>query len=63
MSGISKSQVSRMCAEIDEKVKAFLSRSIEGDWPYMWIDAPTFAAIIAVCVNSDGRREILDIGF
>jgi transposase-like protein len=37
MSGISKSQVSRLCAEIDEKVKAFLSRPIEGD--YLWIDA------------------------
>jgi hypothetical protein len=32
MTGISKSQVSRLCAEIDEKVKAFLSRPIEGDW-------------------------------
>ena len=31
MSGISKSQVSRLCVEIDEKVKAFLSRPIEGD--------------------------------
>src|ERR1700758_2244937 len=39
MSGISKSQVSRLCAEIDEKVKAFLSRPIEGDWPYPWVDA------------------------
>src|SRR6266513_1976863 len=39
MSGISKSQVSRLCAEIDDKVKAFLARPIEGDWPYLWIDA------------------------
>jgi putative transposase len=39
MSGISKSQVSRLWAEIDEKVKAFLGRPIEGDWPYLWIDA------------------------
>ena len=39
MSGISKSQVSRLCEEIDEKVKAFLARPIEGDWPYLWIDA------------------------
>lgn len=75
MSGISKSQVSRLCAEIDEKVKAFLSRPIEGDWPYLWIDATyvkvrqngrivSVAVIIAVGVNSDGRREILgmDIG-
>lgn len=39
MTGISKSQVSRLCQEIDERVKAFLSRPIEGDWPYLWIDA------------------------
>jgi putative transposase len=75
MSGISKSQVSRLCAEIDEKVKAFLSRPIEGDWPYLWIDATyvkvrqngrivSVAVIIAVGVNNDGRREVLglDIG-
>lgn len=34
MSGISKSQVSRLCEEIDGKVKAFLNRPIEGDWPF-----------------------------
>jgi putative transposase len=75
MSGISKSQVSRLCAEIDEKVKAFLARPIEGDWPYLWIDATyvkvrqngrivSVAVIVAVGVNSDGRREMLgmDIG-
>ncbi|MHC2440322.1 transposase-like protein [Bradyrhizobium sp. USDA 4451] len=39
MSGICKSQVSRLCAEIDDKAKAFLGRPIEGDWPYLWIDA------------------------
>jgi len=39
MSGISKSQVSRLCEEIDERVGAFLSRPLEGDWPYIWIDA------------------------
>ena len=39
MSGISKSQVSRLCQEIDERVGAFLDRPIEGDWPYLWIDA------------------------
>ena len=39
MSGISKSQVTRLCAEIDERVSAFLERPIEGDWPYLWIDA------------------------
>ena len=70
MSGISKSQVSRLCEEIDGKVKAFLERPIEGDWPYPWIDATylkvrrggrivSVAVIIAVGVNSDGRREVL----
>ena len=66
---------SRLSVEIDEKVKAFLSRPIEGDWPYLWIDATyvkvresgrivSVAVIIAVGVNSDGRREVLgmDIG-
>src|SRR5690606_27420213 len=39
MTGISKSQVSRLCADIDERVNAFLNRPIERDWPYLWIDA------------------------
>ena len=70
MSGISKSQVSRLCTEIDERVGAFLSRPIEGDWPYLWIDATyvkvrqagrivSVAVIIAVAVNTDGVREVL----
>lgn len=75
MTGVSKSQVSRLCEEIDERVKTFLDRPIEGDWPYLWIDATyvkvrqngrivSVAVIVAVGVNSDGRREILgmDIG-
>jgi putative transposase len=67
MSGISKSQVSRLCGEIDERVGAFLNRPIEGDWPYLWIDATyvkvrqagrivSVAVIIAVGVNTDGVR-------
>jgi len=39
MTGISKSQVSRLCGDIDERVSAFLNRPLEGDWPYLWIDA------------------------
>jgi transposase-like protein len=74
-SGVSKSQVSRLCEEIDERVNAFLNRPIEGDWPYLWIDATyvkvrqegrivSVATIIAVGVNADGRREVLgmDVG-
>jgi transposase-like protein len=37
--GMSKSQVSRLCAEIDERVNAFLTRPLEGAWPYLWLDA------------------------
>lgn len=71
-SGVSKSQVSRLCSEIDERVQAFLSRPIEGRWPYLWLDATylkvreggrivSLAVIVAVGVNLDGRREVLGI--
>lgn len=40
MTGISKSEVRRLCAEVDEEVQAFQSRPFESDWPYLWIDAP-----------------------
>jgi putative transposase len=75
MSGISKSQVSQLCEEIDGRVKAFLDWPIEGDWPYLWVDATyvkvrdngrivSVAVIMAIGVNADGRREVLglDIG-
>jgi len=75
MSGISKSQVSRLCAEIDEKIATFLNRPLEGEWPYVWLDATylkvrqdgrivSVATIVATGVNGDGRREVLgmDIG-
>ena len=74
-SGVSKSQVSRLVElveEIDERVNAFLTRPIEGEWPYLWIDATyvkareagrilSVATIIAVGVNTDGRREVLGV--
>jgi transposase-like protein len=57
------------------RVKAFLDRPLEGDWPYVWLDATnvkvrrnhrivSVAVIVAVGVNTDGRREVLgmDIG-
>ncbi len=70
--GVSKSQVSRLVEEIDERVNAFLTRPIEGEWPYVWIDATyikareagrivSTATIIAVGVNTDGRREVLGV--
>jgi putative transposase len=72
MSGISKSQVSRLCGEIDDKIKTFLDRPLEGDWPYVWLDATylkvrqdgrivSVAVIIAVGVNGAGRREVLGL--
>ena len=70
MSGVSKSQVSRLCGEIDDKVNGFLDRSLEGDWPYLWLDATyvkvreagrivSVAVTVAVAVNDQGRREVL----
>jgi putative transposase len=71
-SGVSKSEVSRLCGEIDERVQAFLNRPIEGDWPYLWLDATyvkvreqgrivSVAVTVAVAVNADGRREVLGL--
>jgi transposase-like protein len=54
MTGISKSQVSRLCEEIDDRVKTFLDRPIEGEWSYLWLDA-TYVKVR----QSDGRREVL----
>jgi transposase-like protein len=70
MTGISKSQVSRLCGEIDGKIATFLDRPLEGDWPYVWLDATyvkvrhdgrivSVAVIIAVGANTAGRREVL----
>ena len=72
MSGVSKSQVSRLCGELDEQVGAFLNRTLEGDWPYLWIDATyvktreagrivSVAVIVAVGVNTEGQREVLGL--
>jgi putative transposase len=71
-SGVSKSQVSRLCEEIDERVNAFLARPLEGTWPYLWLDATyvkvreggrivSMATIVAVGANADGRREVLGV--
>src|SRR6202011_6169986 len=65
-----KSQVNRLCGEIDGKIAAFLDRPLEGEWPYIWLDATyvkarrdgrivSVAVIVAVGVNGDGRREVL----
>jgi putative transposase len=72
LTGISKSQVSKLCKDIDERVNAFLDRPLEGEWPYLWLDATylrqreggrvvSVAAIIAVAVNTEGKREIVGL--
>lgn len=72
MTGISKSQVSRLCKELDEQVEVFLNRRLEGAWPYLWLDATYLksrengqvvnrALVIAVGVNDSGRREVLGL--
>jgi putative transposase len=72
MGGVSKSQVSRLCAEIDARVQAFLERPLEGPYRYVWIDATylkmhqngrvvSVAAIFAIGANADGRREVLGL--
>ena len=72
LSGISKSTVSKLCKDIDERVREFLDRPIAGDWPYLWLDATylkvrqgerivSVAAIIAMAVDTDGRREIVGL--
>jgi hypothetical protein len=73
LSGIAKSTVSKLCEEIDERVGGFLERPLEGEWPYLWLDATylkvreggrivSVAAIIAVAVDAEGRREIVGLG-
>lgn len=72
LAGISKSTVSKLCKDIDERVNAFLERPLVGDWPYLWLDATylkqreggritSVAAIVAVAVNTDGKREIVGL--
>ena len=71
--GISKSQVSRMCAELDEVVSSFLERPLDaGPYRYLWLDALTqlvreegrvvqVAVVVATAVNGEGKREVLGI--
>ena len=62
MSGISKSQVSRLCGEIDDKIDSFLDRPLEGDWPYLWLDATYVKVrqtgrIVSVAVSPSPSRS------
>jgi transposase-like protein len=72
MEGMSKSQVSRLCADLDAEVERFRQRTLTAAYPYLWLDA-TFvkvreqgrvtnqAVVIAVGVTADGVREILGV--
>ena len=69
--GISKSQVSRICSELDTVVTSFLDRPLDGGpYRYLWLDALTprvreegriaqVSVVIATAVNADGKREVL----
>src|SRR5215218_8214354 len=72
LSGISKSSVSKLCKDIDERVTSFLQRPLAGEWPYLWLDATylkvreggrvvSVAVIVAVAVTTEGRREIFGL--
>jgi putative transposase len=73
--GISKSQVSRLCAELDAEVERFRTRRLEGPYPYLWLDATfvkvrhdgrvvSLAVVLAIGVRASGEREVLglDVG-
>ena len=75
MTGISKSEVSRLCSELDELVEAFRHRPLTNRYPYVWLDAKyikgresgrvlSMALVVAVGVTSSGDREVLglDVG-
>jgi putative transposase len=72
LTGISKSTVSKLCKNIDERASAFLDRPLSGEWPYLWLDATylrqreggrvvSVAAIIAVACDAEGRRQIVGL--
>src|SRR5215210_8964013 len=75
MTGISKSQVSRLCQALDGEVERFRTRPLVGPYPYVWLDATylkvrrdgrvvSMAVVIAIGVDGDGQREVLglDVG-
>jgi transposase-like protein len=69
-SGVSRSEVSRLCAEVDDRVGEFLERPLEGTFPYVWLDATyvkvrdggrivSKAIVLAVGLSEEGKREVL----
>ena len=75
ISGMTKDRVSSLCRALDEQVRIFRDRQLEGEYPYLWLDAKQIkvrsgghvrskAAVVAYAVHSSGRREVigLDLG-
>jgi len=69
---MSKDQVSRVCRDLDEQVEAFRARPLEGEFPYLWLDAKHLkvrdrghvhskALMVAFAVHESGRREMIGI--
>jgi putative transposase len=72
VAGMSKDQVSRLCRGLDEQVRVFRERPLEGRYPYLWLDAKVErvrepggvrhkALVIAYGVHETGRREVIGI--
>jgi putative transposase len=69
---VSRSEVSRICAGLDEQVEAFRTRPLEGRYPYLWLDAKVEKVrdggrvvrkclVIAHGVHESGRREVIGL--
>jgi transposase-like protein len=72
ISGMTKDRVSGLCRGLDESVEAFRDRPLEGDFPYLWLDAKHLkvrsgghvrskALVVAYAVHDTGRREVIGI--
>ena len=72
LDGISKSEVSRICAELDPVVEAFRTRPLTGEYPYLWVDATyhkvrvegrvvSQATVVAIGVTFEGERQVLGV--
>jgi transposase-like protein len=72
LDGVSKSEVSRICSELDPVVEAFRTRPLVGEHPYVWLDATyhkvrvdgrvvSQATVVAIGVTADGERQVLGV--
>ena len=72
LDGLSKSEVSRICGELDPMIEAFRTRPLTGEHPYLWVDATyhkvrvdghvtSQATVVAVGVTADGERQVLGV--